>query len=335
MSAPLIIDAHNDSLDRRLGKGDPLDLALPDERYHVDLPRLRAGGVTALFSYCGSTELPKALTLLDATHRMVEAHPADFLLVDRAEDIRAAHATRTKLASSAGAVGIVPQLESLSCCGGDLGVLRALYRLGVRVGNLTHGEAPPHGCQAQESVFDYCTPVDRERMRRQGGGLTDFGRAAIREMNALGMVVDLAHSNDAAFFEAVELSATPPIFSHGGVFSLCPHSRGLTDDQIRALAAAGGVHGVACYALFIHRERADVPALVNQIEHSLGLVGPEHVGLGADFDGLGDEGIAVPPHVGRLPEIAGEMRVQGWPEETVAAVLGGNFLRVLEAVRGS
>lgn len=323
-SSAVIIDGHNDSFALRMERGDPLDLTEVREKYHVDLPRLREGGVTAMMSYCGSRELPKALHLLDAMHTMVQAHPGDFRIISGSEDIRAA--------KTQGEVGIIPQLESLSCCMGDLGVLRALYRLGVRVGNLSHGEAPSHGCQGEESVFDYCTAADRDRLRREMKGLTEFGKSAIHQMNELGMVVDLAHANDAAFYEAVELSATPPIFSHGCVFSICPHTRGLTDDQIRTLAQAGGVHGVACYTKFIHREHPDLPTMVDHIEHSINLVGPDHVGIGADYDGLPETEIPVPPHAGRLGDVTGEMARRGWDAETIHKVLGGNFLRVLQQV---
>lgn len=323
-ASAIIIDGHNDSLALRLERGDPLDLTEVRDRYHVDLPRLREGGVTAMMSYCGSRDLPQALRLIEAMSAMVQAHPQDFSLISSAGDIRAAKAE--------GKVGIIPQLESLSCCMGEPAVLRAMYRLGLRVGNLSHGEAPPHGCQGEESVFDYCTADDRERLRRQMTGLTDFGRAAIAEMNDLGIVVDLAHANDAAFYQAVELSRTPPIFSHGCVFSICPHSRGLTDEQIRVLAQAGGVHGVACYTRFIHQEHPDMPTLVDHIEHSIDLVGPDHVGLGADYDGLPETEVPVPPHAGHLAQITEEMVRRGWDDETIVKVLGGNFLRVLEQV---
>jgi membrane dipeptidase len=323
-ASAIIIDGHNDSFALRLERGDPLDLTEVRDGYHVDLPRLAEGGVTAMMSYCGSRDLPQALTLIEAINSLVQAHPDDFCLISSAADIRAAKVR--------GRIGLIPQLESLSCCMGEVRVLAAMYRLGLRVGNLSHGEAPPHGCQGEESVFDYCSAADRERLRREMEGLTDFGRAAIAEMNRLGIVVDLAHANDAAFYEALELSATPPIFSHGCVFSICPHSRGLTDEQIRLLAQAGGVHGVACYTRFIHREHPDMPTLVDHIEHSINLVGPDHVGLGADYDGLPETEIPVPPHVGLLPRITEEMDRRGWDEATIGKVLGGNFLRVLEAV---
>ena len=248
------------------------------------------------------------------------------IVIDRAEDIRQA--------KQEGKTGIIPQLESLTCCMGKLEVLRTMYRLGLRVGNLTHGEAPEHGCQKEKSLFDYCSAADRERMRAEDNGLTDFGRAAIKEMNELGIVVDVAHANDAAFYETMELSSTPPVFSHGSVFSICPHSRGLTDSQIEVLAERGGVHGVACYTKFIHREHPDMKTLVDLIEHSIDLVGPDHVGIGADYDGLPETEIPVPPHVGRLAEITVEMASRGWDEETIKKVLGGNFLRVLDEVIG-
>jgi membrane dipeptidase len=324
----LVLDAHNDSLDRRREKGDALDLAPADERYQADLPRMRQGGVKAIFAQCGLTELPDALRLTEATARLAEAHPEGFALALTGTEVRAA--------AAAGKIAVVAQLESLTCCMGHLENLGAFHRLGVRIGNLTHGEAPAHACQADASPWNYWSEAERTRMRHDLRGLTDFGVACVRELNRLGMVVDLAHCNDAAFFEALELSDTPPIFSHGGVFALCPHARGLTDDQIRALAARGGVHGVACYADFIRQDpaAADVPALVDLIEHSIDLVGPNHVGIGADFDGLGDEGVAVPADVAGLPELTIEMVSRGWDETTIRKVLGGNFVRVLETVLG-
>ncbi|NSW56661.1 MAG: membrane dipeptidase [Armatimonadetes bacterium] len=320
----VIIDAHNDSIVRRMERGLPTDLAVPVPEFHVDLPRLREGGVTAMFTYCGSTDLVKSLQLIDALHAMVAEHPDGFSLALTASDVVAA--------KESGRIGLIPQLESLTCCMGSLEVLRDLYRLGVRVGNLTHGEATEHGTQKKPSIFDYVDASDRETFRRPYYGLTDFGREAIREMNHLGMVVDLAHASDAAFYEALEISTTPPIFSHGSVFALCPHSRGLTDDQIRALAGAGGVHGVACYTRFIHREHPDMKSLVDLIEHSINLVGPDHVGIGADYDGLPDTEIPVPPDVGRLGEITAEMASRGWDDETILKVLGGNFMRILTHV---
>lgn len=321
----IVIDAHNDSLARRSEHGKPIDLAVPVEGYHTDLPKLKQGGVTAMFTYCGSQDLKAALVLLQELRAMVNAHPEDMALVACAGDV-----TRAK---AEGKVGLAPQFESLSCCMGELRILQAAHRLGLRVGNLTHGEALEHGCQQEPSLFDYCTAADREQMRKVGG-LTDFGRAAIREMNDLGILVDLAHANDAAFYEALSISRTPPVFSHGTVFALCPHSRGLTDDQIRALAEVGGVHGVACYTKFIHREHPNMRRLVDLVEHSIGLVGPDHVGIGADYDGLPEEEIPVPPHVGRLGEITAEMASRGWNAETLRKVLGGNFLRVMRTALG-
>lgn len=322
----LVLDAHNDSLDRRRTRGDALDLAVPVPGCHVDLPRLRQGGVDALFAQCGLLDLSDALQLTQASWAMARNHPADFALALDAAAIRDAR--------ERGAIALVLQLESLTCLGGRLDLLETFYRLGVRIANLTHGEGPPHDCLAEPIPHGYSTFAEREQARRAQTGLSDLGRAAVREVNDLGMLLDLAHCNDAAFYQALELSATTPIFSHGSVFALCPHARALTDDQIRALAARGGVHGVACYADFIRQDitQATVPALVDLIEHSINLVGPDHVGIGADFDGLGEDGIAVPADVAGLPLLTDEMLRRGWPTAAIAGVLGANFMRVLHQV---
>jgi membrane dipeptidase len=321
----IIIDAHNDTLIQRLADERHLDMTERDERYHLDIPRAIEGGLTCAFFMVGSSELEQAMELVDGTWRLAEEHPEQFIFATSAAGVERAKAE--------GKLAAIGQLESCTCLNGSLATLRNLHRLGVRVANLTHGEGGEGTTQLQPSIFDYTTPDDREEARSQPG-LSDFGREVIAECNRLGIIVDLAHASDATFYEAVELAELPPIFSHGTVFSQTPHWRGLTDDQIRVLAERGGVLGMAFHPLFIDRENPTMERLMDHIEHVIDLVGPDHVGIGADYDGMGSH-TPIPPAVERLREFTEALVQRGFGDEIVLKILGGNFMRVLEQLPAS
>ncbi len=296
----------------------------------MDLPRLRQANLTAFMCYVGSTDLTISLELWDAVHWHVETYRDDFMLALTAGDIRRA--------KTEGKVAFIGQLESCSALHQSLRVLGLQHRLGLRVANLTHGEGQTqheHALQGDKSPFDYTDAAAREAARHEMKGLTGFGRDLIAACNDLGIVVDTAHANDATFYEALELSAKPCIFSHGAVFAVCPHWRGLTDDQIKALAARGGVMGVAFYRKFIHPEDPTLDRLMDQVEHVVNLVGPDHIGFGADYDGLPEGSIPIPAHMGLLEEFTEGLIGRGFDKETILKILGGNFLRVVTEVCGS
>lgn len=322
----VLIDGHNDSLIEHRARADAMDLTGSWPDYQVDIPRLRAGGVTALFSMVGDTDLQQSLDLWDAMYLHAEQSPDETLLVLEPSDIQRAKRTNK--------VGLIAQLESCTLLGESLHLLRVFYRLGLRVGNLTHGEAGECALQGTKSPFDFCTAADRDRARRDFRGLTDFGRRAISEMNRLGIIVDLAHANDATFFEALEHSDAPVVFSHGNVFALSPHWRNLTDDQLRALAHNGGVIGLAFLPEFIDKADASLHRLVDHIDYICDLVGDDHVGFGADYDGMGDR-TAIPPDPSLLPQITQAMLDRGFSDDTIQKFWGGNFLRVFQQVTAS
>ena len=173
---------------------------------------------------------------------------------------------------------------------------------------------------------------DREEERRTKKGLTDFGRRLVVEMNRLGVQVDVAHINDVAFFDVLELSTKPVVTTHGGVYAISPHSRNLTDDQIRAIAVSGGMMGIAFVPGFVDRSNPTLERLLDHIEYVADLVGIDHVGIGSDYDGMSD--VPVIPEVSQLPRLTEGMVKRGMSDEEIAKVLGGNFLRVLEATIG-
>jgi membrane dipeptidase len=325
----IILDAHNDSLALKLSKADPLDFGPANDAYHVDLPRMEKAGLTAFFSYVGARDLAVSLQLWDAVHWHLDTYPDDFTLAGTAADVRQAKA--------AGKIAFIGQLESCACLHQSLRVLSLQHRLGLRVANLTHGEGQAEhedSLQGDKSPFDYTDTTAREAARVEMKGLTDFGRELIGACNDTGLLVDLAHANDRTFYDALELSHRPCVFSHGSVFALCPHWRALTDDQIRALAATGGVMGVAFYRKFIHPEDPTLERLLDQVEHVINLVGPDHIGFGSDFDGLPEDSVPIPAHMGVLEEFTDGLIRRGLDEETILKILGGNFLRVFEEACG-
>jgi len=201
----------------------------------------------------------------------------------------------------------------------------------VRCVGITHGEggSEPSFLQGSKSPFSPCTAADREAERKNAGGLTAFGHEVLTLSNELGIVTDLSHVNDKAFYEVLDKSSLPVAMTHTAVFSECPHWRCLTDDQIKALADAGGVMGIAFAPMFIDAENPTVDRLVDHICYVADLVGIDYVGIGSDFDGLGDM-TPVVPDVAQLVQITRSMLAHGLSEEDIQKVWGGNFLRLLQ-----
>jgi membrane dipeptidase len=322
----VIVDGHNDTLIERWARKESMDLAQNWPDYQTDLRRMKAGGLTAVNSMVGDLDLVQGLELWSGMYENQEKHPADFLLVNTAADIlKAKHE---------GMVGLIGQLESCRLLHKNFRVLHTLHRMGLRVAGLTHGEGGEESdLQAAKSPFGFCTAAEREAARSDKESLTDFGRAAVPELNRLGIVVDLAHARDAAFYEALSLAKAPVEFSHGAVFALSPHWRNLTDDQLKALAANGGVIGIACYPNFIDQdpEKQTIRRFVDHIEHICELVGDDHVGFGSDYDGMGRETQAIIPSYAETPQLTQLMLDRGFSEETILKFWGGNFLRVMQA----
>jgi len=319
----IIIDGHNDSLIEHWARKESYDLGRDWPAYHADLARMKRGGLTAVNSMVGDSNLVQGLELWSAMFENLEKHPGDFLLVLSAEDI--------PRAKKEGKIGLIGQLEGCAMLSGNLRVLQTLHKLGVRVAGLTHGEGGGEfHLQPSRSPFGYGTPADREAARKETPGLTEFGRDVVRELNRLGIVVDLAHANDAAFHEALEISSKPVIFSHGNAFALSPHWPNLTDEQLKALAANGGVIGVVTYPAFIDQSSAKqtLQRLVDHIEHVCELVGDDHVGFGSDYDGMGSAAPVIPSY-GELPWLTEAMLDRGFTESTILKFWGGNFLRVM------
>jgi membrane dipeptidase len=301
-----------------------------EDSNHVDLPRIKEGGLDAAFfsiympgTITGPEAVKRALILIDHVRSLAERHPNEIVLATTAADVRAAH--------KAGKFAALMGMEGGHMIDDSLAVLREYQRLGVRYLTLSHSV----NTNWSDSSGD--TP--------KHNGLTDFGKDVVRELNRLGMLVDISHVSDKTFWDALETSKAPLVASHSSLRSISGHPRNMTDDMIRALGGKGGVIMINYSRSFLSDELyqaglnnvppAQRPAvswekIVEHIDRAAKLVGAAHVGLGSDFDGT-----TVPDgmdDVSMLPKITAALLEKGYSEQDVKNVLGENILRLLERV---
>ena len=309
-----VVDGHADSILEVLeGKRT---LTERSEIAHLDFPLAREGGLTATVQTAWPAPeyypvaASRVFTQVDAILGQVEASNGTARLVTTAAEIRASH--------HEGVLGVLLNVEGAEPLHGQLGVLRALHRIGVRI---------------LQPVWNNRNEAADGVMSGGSGGLTKFGRELVREMNRLGMAIDCSHLNERGFHDVLELSEHPVLFTHGNCRALFDHRRNLADDQIRALAARGGVFGVSAVSSFMAKEQCDVATMADHVDHAVQLVGPANVAYGSDFDGTD----VVPTgleNVGKLPSLTAELLARGYDESALAQILGGSYLRVFEAVFG-
>jgi membrane dipeptidase len=351
-----LVDGHNDlpwAIRTRFGLDlGQVDLTAPVAGTHTDLPRLRRGGVGAQFwsvyvpgTLQGDAAVAATLEQIDLVHRMIRCYPDDLELALTAEDVESAFA-RGRIAALLGA-------EGGHSIASSLGVLRMLHRLGVRYMTLTHNLNVPWADSATDE------PVT--------GGLSAFGRQVVREMQRLGMLVDLSHVAAGTARDALEIAEAPVIFSHSGARAVCDHPRNVPDDVLLRLGANGGVcmvafvpdfvsprcrawslaveaqmrrrgldrkdpglRAVACaeYTVDHPRPRATLPEVADHIDHVRAVAGTEHVGIGGDYDGV-DHLPAGLEDVSCYPALIAELLTRGWTRDECIQLVGGNVLRAL------
>src|SRR5215472_2442003 len=358
-----LIDGHNDlpwALRERAqsGGGDVsqvvFDLDTPAGGLHTDLPRLAAGRVGAQFWsvyvpawLAGDGAVAAVLEQIDLARRMIACYPGSFGLALTADDVEQVFASG-RVASLLGA-------EGGHVIAGSLGVLRMLYALGVRYLTLTHN--------ANVGWADSATDEP------QAGGLTDFGRAVVREMQRIGMLVDLSHVSVSTMNDALDVAQAPVIFSHSSARSLCDSPRNVPDEVLERLRANGGVCMVTFVPAFVSQECADwrtalkeftasqgldprnlddirsvelewktthpapgatLSQVADHIEHVRSVAGIEHVGIGGHFDGTTEVTVGL-EDVSSYPALFAELLNRGWTESDCAALAGGNLLRALRS----
>jgi len=349
------VDSHIDTVQRILF--DQANLAERSPVGHVDIPRLREGGVNAPFFalwvptyYKGAEAVRRTLDLRDAMQRLLDTHPEMIALAGNAADVERLTKARR--------IAAILTIEGGHQIDNDLAVLRMYYRLGVRSMTLTH--------------FRNTDWADSSTDKPAHNGLTDFGKEVVREMNRLGMIVDVSHVSDKTFYDVLAVTTKPVIASHSSCRALCDVPRNMTDEMIQALAKNGGV--IAINFGFLSAQDADAmktaiasmvynePALtgkaldqyaaeefkkesvptptaatlddaVAHIDHAVKVGGIDHVGIGSDFDGI----TTVPKgleDISKMPALKAALRQKGYSDVDIAKIFGGNTLRVLREVTG-
>ncbi len=352
-----IIDGHNDlpfELRELVNYDlDAYDIGQRQSRTHTDLVRLAEGGVGAQFwsvfvpaGWAGERAVTATFEQIDVVRRIVARYPDRTVLADTADDVRQAW-RQGRLASLMGAEGG----HSIDC---SLAVLRAMCGLGVKYLTLTHNDNVPWADSATDE------PVL--------GGLNDFGREVVAEVNRLGMLVDLSHVSADTMRDALAVTSAPVIFSHSSARAVCDHVRNVPDDVLSTLAGNGGVCMVTFVPYFVSEEcrafeaevsaemaergenlrdwqarmaavaryeasgqqrpAASIAQVADHIEHVREVAGLAHVGLGGDYDGCDRLPVGLEDVTG-YPALIAELLDRKWSEADLAALTGQNLLRVL------
>jgi membrane dipeptidase len=355
-----VIDTHADTTQRMLFDKS-FDIGVRHSTGSVDIPRMREGGLDALFfsiwtpgDVTGPRAVKRALLQIDRVREAVRLHPKDLLLATSVSDIRRA-AAEHKVAALMG-------MEGGHLIDEDLGLLSEYVSLGVRYLTLTHslnttwadssGDVPSHN------------------------GLTPFGKEVVRELNRLGVMVDISHVSDKTFYDTIEVTTAPLIASHSSCRAISNSPRNMTDDMLRALGKNGGIAMINYNSGFLSEEYRAAPrgdelrrqvaeltnkcgedqacdlmerervfreamrsgqlptvtwvSIIEHIDHAVRIAGVDHVGLGSDFDGaampLGMEDVS------NLPKITDALLKKGYTEQDITKILGGNLLRVMRQV---
>jgi membrane dipeptidase len=355
-AAAILIDGHNDLpwiVRTKASDFEKHDIRQRLDHDHTDIPRLRAGGVKGQF---WSVFVPADLATkggagratmeqIDLVYRMVDRYPDTFHMAYSADDIE-------RIAKS-GKIASVIGIEGGHSIENSLGSLRMFYRLGARYMTLTHSD-----------TLDWADSATDEPKH---GGLTAFGEEVVREMNRLGMLVDISHVSADTMRHVLRITQAPVIASHSSAFAIAPHPRNVPDDVLRLVAKNGGVIMVNFYSGFVDPDAAKMLAenlgvfrelrakfpdaadfqkaldewrkqhklprgslaqVLDHIEHIARVAGVNHVGIGSDFDGINSAPVGL-EDVSTYPRITQGLLDRGYSEQDIHRILGGNLLRVL------
>jgi membrane dipeptidase len=321
LASTALIDGHNDlAWEIRENPEAPSDVDAPanDLRrrtsYHTDIDRLRAGAVGGQF---WSVYVPFEAREQGAARMQLEQIDIALRVIDRYPDVfeLALTASDVERIFGSGRIASMLGMEGGHAIENSLGALRAYYALGVRYMTLTH-----------DGDLDW---ADSREGTHPHGGLTAFGREVVREMNRLGMLVDLSHTSVETMNDALDVSEAPVIWSHAGARAIRDHARNVPDQVLRRLPDNGGVVMVVFYPPYLtEREEATISDVADHIEHVAALAGVDHVGVGSDFDGITSVPVGL-EDVSKFPALLTELARRGWGEQDLRRLAGDNVLRVM------
>lgn len=293
----------------------------------VNLQNMREGGLDAAFFIVYTGQTPRndtgyagakadAAAKFSAIHRMVDLqHEDQIALATTADEVRSLHA-QGKLVALIG-------MENGYVIGKDLGLLQSYREQGARYLTLVHN--------GHNDIGDSAQPQARlADVQEEHGGLSDFGKEVIKELNRLGIIVDISHVSRQTMLDATRLSLAPVIASHSGVKSVFEHPRNLDDEQLQVLRENGGVVQLVAFDVYLKQGGgATVSDFVDHIDHAVQLIGIDHVGISSDFGGGG--GIQGWTNAGETLNVTLELVRRGYSEEDIGKIWSGNTLRILEA----
>uniref|UniRef100_A0A8C0N9E4 Dipeptidase n=1 Tax=Canis lupus familiaris TaxID=9615 RepID=A0A8C0N9E4_CANLF len=289
---------------------------------HTNIPKLKAGFVGGQFwsayTPCDTQNkdaVKRTLEQIDVIHRMCQMYPETFVCVTNSTGIRQAF-QEGKIASLVG-------VEGGHSIDSSLGVLRTLYHLGMRYMTLTHSCNTPW---ADNWL------VDTGEDKGESQGLSPFGQRVVKEMNRLGVIIDLAHVSVSTMKDALSLSKAPVLFSHSSAYSLCQHRCNVPDDVLQLVNQTGSLVMVNFYNDYVScKKEATLSQVADHLDHIKKVAGAGAVGFGGDFDGVSRLPLGL-EDVSKYPDLVAELLRRQWTEAEVRGVLANNLLRVFEAV---
>lgn len=313
----IVVDGHVGTLFDVLTKSR--EFGEKSEKGHVDLPRLKDGGVRCVIMSAFPFDRAYPIRGVRAGLEYVDAFRT---LAAVPGVVLAESASQVEAAAKEGNLAALLSFEGGEFLDGSIESLRMFHKLGLRLLGLTWNERNALADGAAESGTR--------------GGLTRFGRQVVKECGDLGMIVDVSHISESGFWDVVEMTEHPVVASHSNCHKLCAHPRNLTDDQIRAVADTGGVVAISFNPDYLAGDEAEVTlsTVCDHIMHAVEVGGEGTVAIGSDFDSFRGREPEPLTSIDRLPLLTQELLRRGMPGKTIASILGGNWLRVMRAVLG-
>ncbi len=309
--ASFIADLHCDTVGKLI---DGIDIRKDNKETQIDLPKLREGGVNlqVFAAWINPRYAPhhcarRALVLIDHIIRLEHEHK-EFVLIKEPKELG-----RIKK----GKIGILLAIEGGDALEGSLELLRNFYRLGVRMMTLTWNKSNRIG----DAALDRTKPHN---------GLSAFGKEVVREMEALGMLIDISHGSTKTFWDVYDNTEHPFIASHTATRAIRKHNRNLDNEQIKAIGERGGVMGIFFLPMYLSREKqVRIKHVIQHVNHMRDLAGIDAIALGSDFDGMSKRTKGL-EHAGKLPALTEAFVAEGYSPQEIKKMLGGNFLRVFK-----
>jgi len=288
------------------------------KRLHRRMITLDSHCDTPMFFDQGINFATRDKKILVDLHKMTEGHLDATIMVAYLKQLERTDEALSAATAKAGKKAVMLGIENGYAIGKDITNVERFRHRGVVYMTLCHN-----------GNNDICGSA---RYNEEGLGISTFGEQVIKEMNRVGMMVDISHAGEKSFYDALEISRKPIVASHSSARALCDHPRNLTDDQLKALAAKGGVAQVCMYGGFLRKNgEATIKDAIEHLNHMVNVMGIEHVGIGTDFDG--DGGITGCASASELINFTRRLLLERYSEESIRLIWGGNFLRVMEEVQ--